>query len=144
MRWGRLSQPKWTLSPPNLFDIVTGYYPESKPKAGTPAHRPCLVTAVYQDEQTGAYACEVAFGTKTLKTHQRGDLDLIIQNSSDIDAVGLPMATRFDLDKENRVVLEWSDTNFKPWRGYSSPRLGGLTLDYQKDYAWLMAKRGGV
>lgn len=141
---GKLSQPKWTLSPPNLFDIVTGYYPESKPKAGTPALRPCLVTAVYQDGETGCYACEVAFGTKTLKTHQRSQLDIIIVNSSELDLMGLPMNTRFDLDTENRVVLEWLSRNFKPWTGYRSPRIGALTLEYQKEYAWLMAKRGGI
>lgn len=141
---GKLSQPKWTLSPPNLFDIVTGFYPESKPKAGTPAHRPCLVTAVYQDTESGGYACEVTFGTKSLKTHQRSQLDIIIVNSSDLDEIGLPIATRFDLDAENRVVLEWKDDNFKPWRGYQSPKIGTLTLEYQKEYAWLMARRGGV
>jgi len=139
-----LSQPKWTLSPPNLFDIVAGYYPESKPKAGTPAHRPCLITAVYQDTEGGTYACEVAFGTKSLKSHQRAGLDIIIANSTDIDAMGLHMATRFDLDMRNRVVMEWKNDNFQPWKGYNSPRIGALTLEYQKEYAWIMAKRGGV
>lgn len=139
-----MSQPKWTRSPPNLFDIVTGYYPESKPKAGTPAHRPCLITAVYQNDEDGSYACEIAFGTKTLKTHQRSGLDIIIVNSSDLDEIGLPIATRFDLDSESRVVLEWRTDNFRPWKGYSSPKIGALTLVYQKEYAWLMAKRGGI
>lgn len=142
--WAKLSLPKWALSPPNLFDIVTGYYPESKPKAGTPAHRPCLVTAVYEDTESGGYACEVTFGTKSLKTHQRAELDIIIINSSDLDAMGLPMATRFDLDACNRIVMEWNVKNFKPWRGYVSPKIGALILDYQKEYAWIMAKRGGV
>lgn len=54
------------------------------------------------------------------------------------------MATRFDLDAVNRVVLEWRLDNFKPWKGYSSPRLGTLMLEYQKEYAWLMVKRSGV
>lgn len=139
-----MSQPKWTLSPPNLFDIVTAYYPESKPKAGTPAHRPCLVTAVYQDTESGGYACGIAFGTKSLKTHQRAAFDIIIVNSSDLDAMGLPMATRFDLDDGNRIVMKWEKGNFEPWGGYRSPRIGGLTLEYQKEYAWLMAKRGGI
>lgn len=127
-----------------MFDIVTGYYPESRPKAGTPAHRPCLVTAVYQDSETGGYACEVTYGTKSLKTHQRMGLDIIIINSADLDLIGLPMATRFDLDADNRVVMEWKEDNFMPWAGYQSPKIGALTLDNQKEYAWLMAKRGGV
>lgn len=102
------------------------------------------MTAVYQDTESGCYACEVAFGTKTLKTHQRRELDIIIVNSSDLDEIGLPIATRFDLDAENRVVMEWIDGSFSPWKGYQSPKIGALTLEYQKEYAWLMAKRGGV
>ena len=140
-----MSEPaNWTLSPPNLFDIVTGYYPESKPRAGTPALRPCLVTHVYQDTETGAYACEIVFGTKNLKIMKRKDKDLIIQNLSDMREVGLYVATRFDLDNSKRVVLEWSEQNFKPWTGYRTPRTGRLTEDYQKEYAWLMMRRMGV
>ena len=127
-----------------MFDIVTGYYPESRPKAGTSAHRPCLVTAVYQDTESGGYACEVTFGTKSLKTHQRSGLDIIIINSADLDAICLPRATRVDLDADNRVVMELKKDNFMPWSGYQSPKIGALTLEYQKDYAWLMAKRGGI
>lgn len=138
----RSSTPEWTKSPPNLFDIVAGFYPESMPSAVTPAHRPCLVTAVYVNEETGGFACEIAYGTKRLRLMQRQDKDLIIQNSSDLDEIGLPMATRFDLDRKNRVVLEWNPENFKPWSGYKTPRIGALTLPYQKDYAWLMLKRG--
>jgi hypothetical protein len=99
---------------------------------------------VFQNDETGAYACEIAYGTKSIKLHQRGGLDIIISNSSDIDEMGLHVATRFDLDPENRIVLEWCEPNFKAWSGYLSPKLGALTLEYQKDYAWLMAKRSGV
>ena len=143
-QWGKLSRPSWAVSPPNLFDIVVGFYPESQPKAGTPAHRPCLVTAVYADEAKAVFACEIAFGTKRLKTLSRGDIDLIIQNSTDLDEMGLAVATRFDLDSATRVVLEWNDTNFKPWTGYNTPKIGALTLPYQKDYVWLMAKRNAI
>lgn len=131
----------WTLSPPNLFDIVTGFYPETKPVANTPALRPCLVTHVYQNSETGAYACEIAFGTKNLKILQRKDKDLIIQNFSHMQEVGLPVATRFVLDPELRVVLEWCEPNFKPWTGYRTPKIGRLTEYYQKEYAWLMMMR---
>jgi hypothetical protein len=102
------------------------------------------VTAVYQNQETGNYACEIAYGTKSTKAHTRIGMDIVIVNSSDLDAMGLPMATRFDLDAGNRVTLEWSETNFMPWSGYSTPRIGSLTLDYQKEYAWVMARRGGV
>lgn len=143
-RWVKLSLPKWAFSPPTLFDIVVGYYPESKPKAGTPAHRPCLVTHVYQDALTGEFACEIAYGTKHLKTVARIDRDIIIQNYSDLDAMGLPVATRFNLDLECRVVLEWKPPNFKPWSGHKTPRIGALTLQYQKDYAWIMARQATI
>ena len=139
-----MSTPKWVLSPPSVFDIVAGYYPESKPRADTPANRPCLVTKVFQDDETGRYACEIAYGTKTLNAVARGDKDLIIQNYSHLDEMGLPVATRFNLDLNKRVVLEWNESNFKPWSGYKTPRIGQLTLHYQKDYAWMMGKRGGV
>jgi hypothetical protein len=139
-----LSQPEWVGGPPNLFDIVTGYYPESKPKAGTPAHRPCLITAVYRNEETGQHACEIAYGTKSLKQHNRQGLDVIVVNSADLDAMGLPMATRFNLDADKRVTLLWASENFQPWTGYSTPKIGALLLEYQKEYAWLMATRAGT
>lgn len=140
-RWGKLSAPSWTKSPPNLFDIVAGFYPESKPRQGTPAHRPCLVTHVFENQATHAFACQIAYGSKHLKTVTRSDKDIIIQNSTHLDEMGLPMATRFDLDPENRVVLEWSPPNFVPWSNRRTPRIGHLTLEYQKEYAWLMATR---
>lgn len=127
-----------------MFDIVVGFYPESKPKDGTPAHRPCLVTRVFTDDATSEYACEVCFGTKHLKTLRRQHVDIIIQNSSDLDEIGLPMATRFDLDAENRIVMEWHPDNFKPWTGFKTPKIGALTLEYQKEYAWLMAQRNAI
>lgn len=139
-----MSEPNWTLSPPSLFDIVTGFYPETNPRAGTPALRPCLVTHVYQNTETGAYACEIVYGTKNLKTLTRSGKDLIIQNYSDMCEVGLPVATRFDLDANKRVILEWAEKNFKPWPNHRSPKIGSLTEDYQKDYAWLMMRRMGV
>ena len=127
-----------------MFDVVTGFYPETKPTYGTPALRPCLVTAVYEDSETGDFACQIAFGTKHLKVAHRSDRDLIIQNFTDLSAMGLKMATRFDLDPQNRVELVWDEANFKPWSGYLTPKIGQLSLPYQKEYVWLMAKRGAM
>lgn len=127
-----------------MFDIVTGYYPESKPKDDTPARRPCLVTRVYEDVETGVFACEIVYGSKHHKIATRSDKDIIIQNFSHLDEMGLPLATRFDLGPENRVVLGWDEPDFRPWNGYRSPRLGHLLLHYQKEYAWLMAKQASV
>jgi hypothetical protein len=143
-RWVRLSPPKWALSPPSLFDIVTGFYPETRPKDGTPAHRPCLVTAVLLNSQTGQYACRIAYGTKNLKTATRADKDLIISKSSHLDEMGLPIVTRFALDEDLIATFPWDEPHFRPWTGYKTPKIGALTLEYQKDYAWIMAKRAAV
>lgn len=112
--------------------------------AGTPALRPCLVTHVFQDTETGDCACEIAYGAKNLKILKRKDKDLIVQNFTDMQEVGIPIATRFDLDGSKRVVLRWDLENFQPWSGFQTPRIGRLTEDYQKEYAWLMMKRMGT
>lgn len=137
------STPKWVFSPPSLFDIVTGFYPETKPEPGGPKLRPCLVLQVKQNSNTGQYACKIAYGTKNLKTWLRRDLDVIIQNTSDLDEMGLPMATRFVLDEGALITLPWSPERFSCWSGYSSPRIGALSVEYQKEFAFIMMRRLG-
>lgn len=129
---------KWIEQPPTAFDIVTGYYPESKPKAELRL-RPCLVVGVLKGQTTGNLAIRIAYGTKNLKFVQRKDIDLIIQNHSDLKAIGLPMATRFNLDE--LIVLPWNQENFGCWRGYRHPVVGRLTQDYIKDFAYSMMIR---
>lgn len=141
MASGKSSEPKWTTSPPSLFDIVTGFYPESNPKGSGPALRPCLVTRVLRSRQSGKIACEIAYGTKNLKTWVRGNDDIIIQNSLHLDEIGLPFATRFNLDDNMRIILYWEPPHFDCWSGYSSPKIGHLTEEYQKEYAWIMMRR---
>lgn len=135
------STPNWTLSPPSLFDVVTGYYPESNPKGDKPALRPCLVTRVFKHKTQEEYACEIAYGTKNLKTWLRHSQDIIIQNNNDLDDIGLPFATRFVLDDDAKIVMRWRPPNFDCWSGYRSPKIGQLTIDYQKEYAWIMMQR---
>jgi hypothetical protein len=127
----------WETTPPSMMDIVTALYPESKPK-GELRLRPCLVTATYQDEETSLYLVEIAYGTKNLKAWARNGQDLIVQNSTDLDEMGLPVATRFVLDQ--RVVLRWSGEVFGCWDGKKTPKIGALTEDYQKEYAYCMMK----
>jgi hypothetical protein len=125
------------------MDVVTAFFPESNPK-GVLRLRPCLVTRVLQNSETGQFACEVAFGTKNLKLTQRQGVDLIIQNSSDITGMGLSVATRFDLDPEKRAILLWNDEYFGCWTGKSSPKLCSLPLEYQKEFAFLIMRRMGT
>jgi hypothetical protein len=98
-----------------------------------------LVTAVLQGQTTGAYACRVAYGTKTLNIIKRQIVDLIIQRPH---FVGLPRPTRFDLD--HILLLPWQRPFFGCWRGYSSPKVGALTEEFIREYAFLMMKRLSV
>ena len=134
------STPSWLSSPPSAFDVVTGYFPETKPKEGGPKLRPLLVTKVLRNKRSGEFACEVGYGTSNLKVGQRFLDDIIIQNMGDLNTIGLLQATRFVLDPKQRVILPWSASHFGCWTGYASPRLGTLTTDYQKDYAFAMMR----
>lgn len=122
------------------MDIVAAFYPESNPK-GELRLRPCLVLAVRHNPQERLFMCEVAFGTKNLKTWSRIGKDLIIQNNNDLDECGLAVATRFDMDPANRAPLPWNEDFFGCWGGKSSPRIGSLSTDYQKDVAFILMKQ---
>jgi hypothetical protein len=137
------AKPAWTLSPPSAYDIVAYWYPESE-KVTTPGPRlrPSLVTQVLRGEGTGAIACRVVFGTKTLKIINRGSIDLIVQDPRDLSQLGLPRPTRFDLDRV--LTLPWEPPFFGCWAGYPTPKIGSLTETYIREYAWLMHKRSSV
>lgn len=132
--------PNWLTQPPTAFDLVAARFPETKPK-GELRLRPCLVLNVLRGKSDGAIACRLAYGTKHLKFIQRKTLDIIVQNHDDLDAMGLSMATRFDLDPKNVVILPWNEENFGCWSGYPHPKIGALTEDYIKTYAYIMALR---
>lgn len=137
---GKSSGPNWVTQHPSVFDIVTGFFPETKPKAELRL-RPCLVIKVLRKKDSGEIACLCSFGTSNLKTAQRSAIDLIIQNATDMAEMGLPMATRFDLDPRNQAVMYWSEKFFGCWQGYNHPKLGALTTTYQKEFAYSMMMR---
>jgi hypothetical protein len=124
---------------PQVYDIVTGFFPEKKPKGGTPDRRPLLVTQVLRSRKTGAIAVRVAYGTSQLRFPDRLGRDLIVQNMSDMDECGLQRPTRFVVTPDQQQLLIWDESNFAPWGAAPSPRRGRLTLDLQKEYAWLMS-----
>lgn len=130
---------EWFKRPPSALDIVTCYYPETQPEPGGPKLRPALVLSVLRDKTMGMIALRIAYGTTNLKLMQRSESDLIVQNAEDMRIIGLPRATRFDL--EELVILPWCPPYFECWEGYETPKIGQLTEPYAKDLAWLMLKR---
>lgn len=129
--------PSWSSKPPAYRDIVAAYYPETKPKAELRL-RPCIVTAVFQDEDTHEYICEVAYGTTQQRRSGFPGFDLIVHNSSDLDAMGLPRATRFYLGE--RALLVWGPRDFGCWGGYKSPKISTLLEDYHREFDFYMMK----
>ena len=119
-----------------MMDIVAAYFPETKPK-GALRLRPCLITRVLSNSVTGQFACEVAYGTSKMASVHRGDY-IVVHNTSDLDAMGLAMATIFAMDVAKRVTLPWSDQFFGCWSGNKSPRIGTLTTEYQKEFAFIL------
>lgn len=140
MASGSAKSSDWCKQPPSAFDIVTAYYPETKPK-GELRLRPCLVLDVFESEEDGEFACTVAYGTKHIKFVQRKGLDLIIQNASDLDMLGLPYATRFALDEDCSATLPWNPNFFGCWDGFPNPAISFLPEEYQKEFAYIMMLR---
>lgn len=132
------SAPDWVARWPEAFAIVTGFIKERKPKGGVSACRPLLVTQVLRSRVDGSIALRVAHGTSKTKFPERANIDLIIQNISDLDECGLMTPTRFVVDPQDQFILKWNADNFRPWGGCSTPRRGRLPESLQREYAWLM------
>lgn len=118
----------WTYFPlvtlPRALDIVWCRFPlnEAMSKPG-PKSRPALVRSVFLNRAHTWARVEVTYGTSNTKNDTRL-LDLIIQNATDLAEMGLPQATRFDLDRT--VILPWSAEFFEPRAGYETPIIGHL------------------
>ena len=127
--------PEWQTAAPSMMDIVAAYFPETNPK-GALRLRPCLVTRVLRNTVTGQVACEVAYGTSKLAS-VHGEY-IVVHNTSDLDAMGLGMATIFAMDVEKRATLPWTSEFFGCWTGKKSPRIGALTIEHQKEFAFII------
>lgn len=130
--------PDWLTTIPVKMEIVTTYFPESKPK-GALKLRPCLIVDVIKSTVTGQIYCEVAYGTKNLTSVYGGEL-IPIHNSTDLTSMGLPVATNFVMEKAKRATLPWTEERFGCWSGRSSPRIGVLLPDYQKLFAFIITE----
>ncbi|WP_164634681.1 hypothetical protein [Rhodopseudomonas sp. BR0G17] len=97
---------------PRRYDIVWCRFPLDD--SGVPGNklRPTIVRAVMRDTESSRSAVVVSYGTKRLKLGYRDGVDLVIQNSEQLDRLGLTMATRFDLDVLQR--LPWAEEFFAP------------------------------
>ena len=109
---------------PRLYDIVWCRFPEEEPFEPGPKVRPALVRGVKIDRTSGRGAVKVSYGTTKLKTFTRRRQDLIIQNTAALAEIGLPMATRFDLDQTN--TLPWCAEFFCIPRSCKSITVGRL------------------
>jgi len=124
---------KWSYysiaSLPRPLDIVWCHFPiDEMPGVPAPRARPALVRCVLLAQGHTHAFVEVTYGTSNLKIFQRRRVDLIIQNDSELCGMGLPQATRFDL--ERTVTLPWASEFFVGRTANQSPVIGHLSKRY--------------
>jgi len=123
----------WETSPPAIYDVVTGFFPETSPKETWATNpRPLLVCGVAQDTENGQYFCRIAYGTSQ-NTAGYGFNDLVIANLSILDSLNLKRPTKFVIHSGlQMVILPWSEEFFQPWTGYSTPVISRLPDEMQR------------
>jgi hypothetical protein len=122
----------WCCFPTDLAPGVPG------PKA-----RPALVFKVrYVDDPPGnRFYVQIAYGTSKLKPGRRPH-DFSIANSATLDLIGLPQATRFDLDRI--LWLPWARPFFEPRHPeerFATPTVSVLPGELSRMLGWTMAMR---
>jgi hypothetical protein len=125
---------------PRPLDIVWCHFPEFQhdPSKPGPKPRPALVRAVRLNSERTRAEVEVTYGTSRTKSFER-PYDLIIANAEDRIAMGLPQATRFDLDLT--IWLPWAEEWFKSRSHGQSAVIGSLTPKYRQMLAELTGRR---
>jgi hypothetical protein len=91
-----------------------------------PKPRPGLVRSVLLNHDHTKAAVEVCYGTSKLKK-DLFPLDLFIENAAQLNLLGLPQATRFEIDRT--LQLPWAKEFFEPRDGTKTPIIGRLTED---------------
>lgn len=143
---GEFVHDAWTYYPvnslPRQLDIVWCHFPELDKDADNPGPkpRPALVrgAGVHRKFPHRGFV-SVAYGTSNIKLETRGDFDLIIQNLAERNVMGLPQATRFDLDMI--VCVPWAEEWFRPRQGETSLVIGHLTPKYVDQLEVLRSRR---
>jgi hypothetical protein len=134
--------PEGTIPAP--ASIVWCNFPQT-PDLGKPGPkaRPGLVFRVrYADKSPdGRFYVLIAYGTSKTKVGKR-PFDFTLANSSTLDVLRLPQATRFDLD--NVLWLPWAKPFFMPRRPdepYATPIVSVLPAALQETLKWTMLDR---
>lgn len=120
----------WSQTPPALFSVVTGFFPETRPKHDWATNpRPLLVTGVFRKRNTSEIFVRVAYGTSRTRRIPAPP-NLCIANMSCLDALNLARPTTFVISPGSQmVILPWSPEHFRPWRGFAAPVIGVLPND---------------
>ena len=105
-----MESPAWVDSPPRIYDVVTGFFPETSPKGTWATNpRPLLVCGTAQDPDSKTYFCRVAYGTSQ-SAKRFYEKDLVIGNMSLLDSLGLKHVTRFVLNSGlQMVIMPWTE-----------------------------------
>jgi hypothetical protein len=85
----------------------------------------------------GGFAVRASYGTSSLDYETRGKIDLIVDSPADIEACGLAVATRFDL--EETAELPWEPPLCDCWRGYHTPIIGELPVKQQVNCSYKLS-----
>lgn len=124
--------PDWIAAHPHSFDIVTGFFPETRPKptwADNP--RPMLVVGVFRSKSSGRVWVRVAYGTSQVEKVRPPNL--IIGNMSHLDALNLPKPTAFVIHPGNQwAIIPWSEEHFAPWSSFATPIISRLPKEMQE------------
>ena len=115
---------------PAPYDIVWCRFPAHDALGDPgPKPRPAIVLNCALDNDAGEGEVQLVYGTSKLKFDRR-PRDFFVTNLAEMDACGLHLATRFDLD--NIAWIPWAKEWFSVIAGYQSPVIGHLTPHQQK------------
>jgi hypothetical protein len=98
---------------PKQYDIVWCLYPRREDKlAPGPVARPSLVLDARADTKNKRGALIVAYETGEFDERTHGEVDSIVDEWSEVHALGLHKPTRFALSLESRMLLPWCPEYF--------------------------------
>ena len=123
----------WERHAPQMFSIVTGFFPETSPKRTWATNpRPLLVCGIAKSTENGMIFCRVAYGT-TKKLDKAASNDLVIANLSMLDELCLKNPTRFVINSgRHMAIMPWIEDRFQPWSGKPTPVLSRLPEEVRR------------
>jgi hypothetical protein len=141
----------WTFyslsSLPEIYDIVWCKWPQREDK-NMPGRvvRPVLVreTQIMEKGQIRYGAVLISYATGEGINDTTRQLDLCIENPSDVRAAGLHKPTRFSLDLRDKKLLPWCEEYFvAPEYVQNVPLILGKLTDQQGQHVRACLKRRG-